>query len=300
LVKTKTHTGSVIIKEEDGGEVAEIQWYFPNELGEVPEILAKEGVVPHGGGTGILWGGMTRIRGLMDVGHLDLKFFRSQDGLTELGAALSYSEAAAALGSAGHLLSRSLPAAATEPLRNRISLGGSISMFPYWSDLMGPLLALGAELRLVGKNSGTWALEEYVQERNLRQNTLIASVLMPDLPWKGAYHRFTRTVTDRPAFSITVLLRTAAKRIEEARVVVVGCNGRYRRLGKVEKVLEGSEVRSDPSELLEEAAQQLDADFPARMGFSAEYLKTCAAVELKRTLAAALESPSQSNPGSAS
>ena len=283
--------------------MAEIQWYFPSELEEVPDILAQEGVIPHSGGTGILWGGMTRIRGLMDVGRLDLKFFRTQEGLIELGAGLSYSETAAALDSAGHLLNRSLPAAATEPLRNRISLGGSISMFPYWSDLMGPLLALGAELHLVGKNSGTWSLEEYVQKRDLRQNALIASVRLPDLPWKGAYYRFTRTPTDRPAFSITVLLRPGAEHIEKARVVVVGCSGRYRRLTGVEKVLEGSEVRSDPSELLEGAAEQVDVDFPARMGFSAEYLKTCAAVELKRTVASALNSSLQSgqaNPGSAS
>ena len=283
--------------------MAEIQWYFPNELEEVPEILAQEGVIPHSGGTGILWGGMTRIRGLMDVGLLDLKFFRIQEGLIELGAGLSYSEAAAALESAGHLLSRSLPAAATEPLRNRISLGGSISMFPYWSDLMGPLLALKAELRLVGKNSGTRSLEEYVQKRDLRQNTLIVSVRLPDLSWKGAYHRFTRTPTDRPAFSITVLLRPGSGGIEEARIVVVGCSGRYRRLTGVEKVLEGSEVRSDPSELLEGAAAQAEVEFPARMGFSAEYLKACAAVELKRTLASALSSSLQSsraNPGSAS
>jgi CO/xanthine dehydrogenase FAD-binding subunit len=283
--------------------VAEIQWYFPNELEEVPGILAQEGVIPHSGGTGILWGGMMRIRGLMDVGRLDLRFFRTREGLIELGAALSYSETAAALDSTGHLLSRSLSAAATEPLRNRISLGGSISMFPYWSDLMGPLLALKAELHLVGKNSGTWSLEEYVQTRDLRQNTLIASVRLPDLPWKGAYFRFTRTPTDRPAFSITVLLRTKTGGIEEARVVVVGCSGRYKRLAEVENVLGGSEIHADPSALIEEAAKRMDVDFPSRMGFSAEYLKSCAVVELQRILATTLSTSSQSgqsNTGSAS
>ena len=277
--------------------MAEIQWYFPNELEEVPEILAQEGVVPHSGGTGILWGGMTRIRALMDVSRLELKFYRIQNGTIDLGAALSYSETAAALAESGNLLSRSLCAAATEPLRNRISLGGSISMFPYWSDLMGPLLAYEAELSLMGENSGARALGEYLQNRSLRQNTLITSIRLPDRSWQGAYYRHTRTHTDRPAFSITVLLRRSDKRIEEVRIVVVGCSGRYRRLSGVEKLLEGSEVPSDPSELLEEAAEQLDIDFPARMGFSAEYLNACAAIELKRTLASALGSSSPSKPG---
>jgi len=283
--------------------VAEIQWYFPNELEEVSGILEREGVVPHSGGTGILWSGMTRIRGLMDVNRLNLKFCRARDGTIELGAALSYCQAAAALAESGHLLSRSLSCAATEPLRNRISLGGSISMFPYWSDLLGPLLALEAELSLAGANSGTRALEEYLQNRDLRQNTLITSIRLPDQPWQGAYYRHTRTTTDRPAFSLTVLLRRSARRIEETRIVVVGCSGRYRRLAGVEKVLQGSELRSDPSQLLEEATEQLVIDFPARMGFSAGYLKACAAIELKRTIASALESSPtsfESKPGRAS
>jgi CO/xanthine dehydrogenase FAD-binding subunit len=280
-------------------EVAEIQWYFPNELEEVPGILALDGVVPHSGGTGILWGGMSRIRGLMDVSRLDLKFCRVRDGTIDLGAALSYSETSAALVESGHLLSRSLSSAATEPLRNRISLGGSISMFPYWSDLLGPLLALEAELSLAGANSGTRALEEYLQNRDLRQNTLITSIRLPDQPWQGAYYRHTRTRTDRPAFSITVLLRRSTGRIEEIRIVVVGCSGRYRKLTEVEKVLEGSEVPAAPSELLEEAVAQLDIDFPARMGFSAEYLNACAPIELKRTLASALESSPTSHESTA-
>jgi CO/xanthine dehydrogenase FAD-binding subunit len=303
LPRSKTHTESVKARKEQGDDVAEIRWYFPNELDEVREILAQEGVIPHSGGTGILWGGMTRIRGLMDVSRLDLKFCRTHNGTIDLGAALSYSETAAALAKAGHLLSRSLSAAATEPLRNRISLGGSISMFAYWSDLMGPLLALEAELSIVGKNSGILTLQEYLQNRDLRQNTLITSIRLPDLPWQGAYYRHTRTRTDRPAFSITVLLRRSTGRIEEIRVVVVGCSGRYRRLTEVEKVLAASDVGSDPSELFEEAVARLDIDFPARMGFSAEYLNACATVELKRTLACALESSPtspESVPGSAS
>ncbi|MEE9308244.1 MAG: FAD binding domain-containing protein [Spirochaetia bacterium] len=270
----------------------EIQWYFPQELDQVPEILSREGVVPHSGGTGILWGGMTRVQGLMDTSRLDLKFVRDQDGSIVLGAALSYTEAAEALAKADHVLTRSLSSAATEPLRNRISLGGSISMFPYWSDLMGPLLALDAELSLVGINSGTCPLSEYVQKRKLRQKSLITSIRWPDTPWQGAYYRHTRTPTDRPAFSITVLVLRKSKRIEEIRIVLVGCSGRYRRLIEVEQTLKGAEVPAEPVNFIDAAAAQLRIDFPARMGFSAEYLEACASVELKRALAAALRSSS--------
>jgi CO/xanthine dehydrogenase FAD-binding subunit len=275
-------------------EVADIQWYFPTGLEEVPKILAEEGVIPHSGGTGILWGGMTRIRGLMDVSRLDLKYCRSRDGGLELGAALSYGETARALAGSGHLLAETLSAAATEPLRNRISLGGSISMFPYWSDLMGPLLAHEAELSLAGTDRGTQRLEDYLENRELRRNTLITSVRLPEPPFNGAYYRHTRTPTDRPAFSITVLVRRDAERIEESRIVVVGCSGRYRRQPEAEKVLAGAQIPAEPEELLEEAADKLELDFPARMGFSTEYLKACAAVEFKRILASALAAEGRS------
>ena len=92
MPRGKSHTGSVIANQEQVDEVAEIQWYFPNELDEVPGILAQEGVIPHSGGTGILWGGMTRIRGLMDVCKLDLKDCHARDGAVELGAVNVYNQ----------------------------------------------------------------------------------------------------------------------------------------------------------------------------------------------------------------
>lgn len=282
--------------------MAEIQWYFPDKLDEVPDILSQEGVIPHSGGTGILWSGLKRIRGLMDVRALELKFLRRRAGSIDLGAALSYSEAAEALAESLPLLSRSLSAAATEPLRHRICLGGSISMFPYWSDLMGPLLALGAELSLVGAISGAWPLVEYLRNSDLRKNTLITSIRLPDLQWQGAYYRHTRTLTDRPAFSVTVLLRQAAGRIKAARIVMVGCSGRYRRLAEVEKILEGAEVRSDTAGLVDAALSkvaELDLGFSARMGFTSEYLNDCATVELGRCVESALRSAAGAGPAPA-
>jgi CO/xanthine dehydrogenase FAD-binding subunit len=163
-------------------------------------------------------------------------------------------------------------------------------MFPYWSDLMGPLLAHGAELTVAGGPQAVASIDEYIENRDLRRHTLITSIRLPDLPWQGAYYRHTRTPTDRPGFSITVLLRRSARRIEQIRVVVVGCTGRFRRLTGVEKLLEGVEVPSNPRQLFSQASEQLEIDFPARMGFSPGYLGACAAVELRRTLIAAFES----------
>ncbi len=274
--------------------MGQIQWYYPDSLEQVPELLAREGVVPHGGGTGILLGGLNQIKGLIDLSRLELKRFHRRDGVIVLGAGLSYSEAAEALAAEGasHILSRSLGSAAAQPLRNRITLGGSIALFPYWSDLMGPLLALEAELTLVGENGGTRTVREYVENRELRRGTLITSVRLRDSAWIGAYHRHTRTLADRPAFSITALGRGTSRRIEEARIVVVGCSGRYRRLTSIEERLQGLAFPDDPAPAAAEALSGFELEFPARMGFGAEYLQAAARVELERAVGTLLRRPS--------
>jgi CO/xanthine dehydrogenase FAD-binding subunit len=279
--------------------VADVQWFFPRDLSELPPLLDQEGVVPHGGGTGILLGGTSRYRGFIDVGRLGLDGIQRSDTEVTVGAAVSFAAAAAA--SAGwdpnHVLARSLGAAATTPLRNRITLGGSIALFPYWSDLMGPLLALEAEIRLVGGGvpgasapgsaavggaTGRWLpLSDYVQRRELRQSSLIVEVRWQERGWAGEHRRWGRTHTDRPAFTVTVLATRQAEgpTPPQARAVLVGCRGRYRRLASVEEAVVAGK---DPAA----AAALAEIEIPARMGFSADYLAHCARVELERALAA--------------
>jgi len=277
--------------------VEEIQWYYPESLDQLPELLAGEGVVPHGGGTGILRTGLKQIKGFVDTSRLGLKFLEKRKDAIVLGAGLSYSEAAEALAKENgqHILCRSLDRAATQPLRNRITLGGSIAMFPYWSDLVGPLLALEAELHLAGSKEGSWPVSDYAADRELRRGTLISSIRFQDIPWRSAYIRYTRTPTDRPAFSLSMLSRGTEKRLEEIRLVVVGCSGRYRRLTEIEQRLAGKSTTADPEELAATAAQAvagLDLEIPARMGFSGEYLSHCARVELGRLVESILRRPS--------
>jgi CO/xanthine dehydrogenase FAD-binding subunit len=273
--------------------VGELQWYFPETLEEVPAILAADGVVPHGGGTALLRAGLGQLAGLMDVARLGLAFARldetpagSKSRTLALGSALSYAaaarEAAAILGDPRHILGQALRQAATTPLRNRITLGGSLASFPYWSDLLGPLLALEAEVRQIGARTGSWPVGEYVKDRTLRRGSLITEIRIAAQAWRASYHRHTRTPSDRPMFTITVLRRSGARRIEDLRVVVVGAGGRFQRLELLEERLTGQVPRrADPAAAL----QGITLELPARMGFSSEYLKAVARVELERALA---------------
>ena len=96
------------------------------------DLLQRDGVIPHAGGTGLTAVRLRRIKGLMDLRRLPLSFFRSSGGeegkSCALGAMLTYREAAEHIAKidTSHVLVQALGGAASTPLRNRISLGGSI------------------------------------------------------------------------------------------------------------------------------------------------------------------------------
>ena len=265
----------------------ELEWYYPENLGDMPDLLNREGVILHGGGTGILRGGLKKTAGLIDLGRLRLNTVERRDGKMKLGAGCTYAETVHGLSAheKNHVLVTSLGQAASTPLRNRITLGGSIALFPFWSDLMGPLLALEAD--------GLFALSDYIQNPELRRNTLIVSVQWEDRPWHSAYHRHTRTRTDRPMFSVSVLSRrqTAAgaaagtAAVEDLRIVVVGCSGRYHRCTEVEALLVGKTVDGDT---VSKAVKAAELGFPARMCLTPEYLEHCVRTVLERSLHKAL------------
>ena len=89
--------------------------------------------------------------------------------MVELGACTTFADAAAYLESLDGecILAKALGSAASTPLRNRITMGGSTALFPVWSDLVGPLIALGAEVELTGTNPGLFPVARYVDEKEL-------------------------------------------------------------------------------------------------------------------------------------
>ena len=57
------------------------------------------------------------------------------------------------------MLAASLSQAASTPLRNRITLGGSLKDFPLWSNLYAPLIAIDAKVEIKGNKSGIYSVE---------------------------------------------------------------------------------------------------------------------------------------------
>jgi CO/xanthine dehydrogenase FAD-binding subunit len=261
----------------------ELRWYFPGSLEEVPELLQKSGVVPHGGGTTLLRGSLARLEGLIDLSALPLHFFKHDSEQIRIGSALSYSDVVRHLREVEpeHILAKALSQAASTALRNRITVGGSVSFFPLWSDLMGPLVALGTRVALIGAEEGVYDIVDYLDNRQARRQSLITEIKLSRQKWLSYYHRETRTRFDYPAFNITILLNRSDREIRDARIVIVGNTQKYRRLTALEEALRDSTWERVKREGLD---RYMDVQFSSKRLGGADYIRHLALVELERGL----------------
>jgi len=265
-----------------------LTWYYPTTLDEANGLLAEPGVVPHGGGTGLLRAGMDHVTGLIDLHRLPLFDLKRTEDTVEIGAGMSYADVIrhSKVADPDSILVQALGKAAASPLRNRITVGGSIAMAPVWSDLLGPLVALEADVLLSGAHEGPVPVETYVQSRDLQKGTLVNRVRFQAGDWRAQYFRATATRFDYASFTITVLARLDKQRVIEAvRVVVVGSKQKYARLAELEAHLTGCEAGEVD---LAQLAAHTAVDFSAKTIGSADYVRQCFQVELERTLEAVL------------
>jgi CO/xanthine dehydrogenase FAD-binding subunit len=225
-----------------------MDWYFPSRLDEVPSLLAKEGVLPHAGGTGLLRTGLKNVKGLVDLSALPLTGLRTSEGSIFLGSCNTFARTCKELKECdpGCILIKSLSMAASTPLRNRITLGGSIASFPLWSDLMGPLIALESEATvLLGSRKGRkFPVHEIAGKREVLGTGLITEVEYTQKWGLSWYYRQTRVAFDYPSFTISILMRTKGQTISESRIVVTGTKNRYTRLYELEDILNGCSLNN--------------------------------------------------------
>ncbi|HCL00669.1 MAG TPA: hypothetical protein DHW42_11270 [Candidatus Marinimicrobia bacterium] len=222
----------------------ELRWNYPKTLADAEKLVQQENVVPHGGGTGLLLRNLLGVDGLIELSQLPLRYVNAANGIIEIGSMMTYADVASELQKIDpeHILVKCLHHSANTPLRNRITVGGSIAMFPLWSDLMGALLALDAKVNLIGKNNGDFPVEDYVKDSNLRQNSLITAVKFHNADWRSAHYREIRTKSDMPVFNLTVLLKVEADKVRESRIVVVGTVSKFTRLTAVEDYLSSRKI----------------------------------------------------------
>ncbi|MCG2716860.1 MAG: FAD binding domain-containing protein [Candidatus Marinimicrobia bacterium] len=259
----------------------DLNWYFPKSIAEAVDLVQQGKVFPHAGGTGLLSRGFTGINGLIDLSCLPLHYSKIENGSIEIGSMSTYAEAVSVLMKVDpeHIIVKSLCNSAKTPLRNRITIGGSIAYFPLWSDLMSALLALDADVMLIGKNDGQFPVEEYINNKEVRDKSLITAVKFNLSNWRSYHYRDIRTKSDYPAFNITILLKQSLNKIEDSRVIIVGTGKKYSRLTNIEEYL----INRDVGKInIGEIEKLVEVKFAGKRIEDPEYSSYLAGVELGR------------------
>lgn len=253
-----------------------VVWHFPKHIEKVPDMLKKHKVFLHGGGTHLTGNRLTNNAQLISLDKLELNFIKKEEGYFHLGAQSTYQEVVDELSNydSDHILVKALSKAATYPLRNRITLGGSLFLSPGWSDLIGPLAALEAQVQLFGEKQGAYPVSEYIQKKELKRNSIITKISFPDKPLKSRYYRESITENDHPAFTLTIL-----KDDNDIRIVITGHTDRIYRAVKVEEYIRKNDFQPLDREQI---SFQKDLHFATVKGMTPGYIRHLAEIATYR------------------
>ena len=274
-----------------------MEWHFPQSMEELLILLSEgEGLMLHGGGTmllRLLRGGNTDVRGLVSLSKLPLDDVKVNGEDIEIGATNTFSSAFSKINKLiennekkhfSCLLCAALGRAASTPIRNRVTIGGSVASLPPWSDLIASLYILDTKIVLSGKNSGEYDFTEfYINSKKLLSNSVITSVRVPIelLHRKFSYYRETRVSFDYPAFTIAVNASIKNSVVDDIRISVSGVTERVIRLNDIEKLITGENVSILKRNGI---AKDTSFNFGNKTAGSSEYLAHAARVEVERSL----------------
>jgi len=267
----------------------EIRWFFPKTIKEAIGLLSIGGAKIHGGGTGLLLSELKNVKTLIDLQNLPINNFSVTDEKIEIGAYLSFCSIIDNLRNieSDSILIEALSCAANTPLRNRITLGGSIAFSPLWSDLMGPLFVLEPEVYLEGHDSGVYKIFEIITNRSIFNSNLITKIIYPNEKWKSFYYRESRTEVDFASFTISIILKKkTTNTLSDIRIAITGTKNKIERLHNFEKKLSAGIITSEKIDVF---LKDVDLDFSKKSTGSSEYTKEIAKTYIKRGIESLLD-----------
>ena len=261
----------------------QIRWEFPKNIEEAVSLINENETVLHAGGVHLSGKRIKDGTTFVSLDKLHLNYVKREGSLIKIGSMTDFQTINEQLKDAmpDHILFKSLGQAATTPLRNRITIGGSLGLAPNWSDLIGPLIALDAEVKIEGAVSGIYHVTEYILKKELKTNTLITEVIIPSDNFESWYYREGLIKNDHPVFTITLLAKQKNKHVEDLAVVLTGHTQRFLRLNSIENRLKGKETNQIN---FENIAKGLDVKFTSVRGMSSDYIKHLVEVQVERGL----------------
>jgi carbon-monoxide dehydrogenase medium subunit len=232
---------------------------------------------------------------LVDIGRIrDLDYVRAADGVLEVGALTRHStlEESATVKRHCPLLSAAASHIAHMQVRNRGTIGGSLSHADPAAELPLAALVLGATIRTRGPQGGRdIAAEDFFRgalTTALRPGELVESIGFPllDDAQRWSFLEQVRRHGDFPLVAVAVVLRLGAGKIQKPVLAFGGVAATPVRAKKAEAALAG---QTPTGEVLAQAALTAanELDPGDTVHASAAYRRQMAAVYARRALEAA-------------
>lgn len=161
-------------------------------------LMREEKAVPISGGTSFVFSNFKYPDVLVDITRIrDLKGIKVSGNEIIIGAGTTLTEL---MHHDAIYFREALKQVGTTPLRNMITLGGSIYQVYYWSDLPVVLLALDSKIVLTnGDTQRTLGALEFFKQhprKTVHADELIEEIIIPANPGKFFFSKFSKTVND--------------------------------------------------------------------------------------------------------
>ena len=257
----------------------ETSWTYPKSIKEAYHIFQSEKGIIHAGGTWIKPVILTKYRTVVDLHNTKLNYFIIDKKNIRIGAMLSLNKIKENLSKyfQSHILIDAIKQAASEPLRNRITIGGSIAAFPIWSDIVGPLLSLNAKVTLFGTENKEADLETYLSSPKFKSDYLIKEVTIPATSFNSFFYKEAKTYFDYAAFTISLSVGQYNKQPELPSFILTGVKSKYMKLKEVEIAFQ--KYKKD-IQTIENEIFDLKLEFLNKNGRNNTYLASIAKIKL--------------------
>ena len=233
---------------------------------------------------------------LVDINRIpDLSYVREDGDVIRIGALTRHHqlETSPVIGAHFPVLTEAMAHVAHLAIRNRGTIGGSLSHADPAAELPMLALLLDAELRIVSAaGTRTVAARDFLRDAlsvDLAEDEIVTEIALPELPpntgW--GFAEVARRSGDFALAAVAVTLTVSDGAISEARVAMTGVAPTARRVAEAEQLLVGQRLGDGVGNNIIEAVRAA-ADPPSDLHASSDYRRHLVGVLAGRALAAAL------------
>jgi carbon-monoxide dehydrogenase medium subunit len=277
------------------------EYYRPRSAGEAVDIKRELGerALYLAGGSDVLVHRPHDVHALIDIRHTGIDYARDEDGAFVIGGGALLRTAEASAGTlAGGMLRSAIRETAPWLIRNAATVAGNIANASPAADSVPALMALDAQLVLLGPEEETATIEDVLvgPHRTTLGHRLIKDIrILPEAQRRrAAFIKFARSKSDICQVNVAVAFLAEGNVVRDVRIALGAVAPTAIRARRAEAMLEGQSVSGD---LLAEVEQAVQAEVSPISDWRAseEYRRRMSGVLVRRAIGQALQNSTDGN-----